>query len=154
MFKWTAPDFLNGNEKKVTVNDIIDNWRRELNRMNADMLEGVELADNEFKQVIIQVNKIRNSYEAAKILSMEESVGKIDGIYRDDNPKITRKQIALTIFKKAEVRGRDSSYQIAREVVTENNNRFDIVLLINRLPLINIEHFLMIPMHIRWLVII
>ena len=86
-----------------------------------------------------QVNRISNSYEAAKILSMEDSVGKIDGIYRDHNPKITRKQITLTIFKKAEVRGGDSSYQIAREVVTENNNRFDIVLLINGLPLINIE---------------
>ena len=107
--------------------------------MNADMFEGVELTDNEFKQVMTQVNRISNSYEAAKILAMEESVGKIDGIFRDDNPKITRKQITLTIFKKAQVRGGDSSYQIAREVVTENNNRFDIVLLINGLPLINIE---------------
>lgn len=138
-YKWKALDYLNGNLKKVTVNDLIVNWRRELNRINADMLEGVELTDNEFKQVMTKVNRISNSYEAAKILAMEESVGKIDGIYRDDNPKITRKQITLTIFKKAEVRGGDSSYQIAREVVTDNNNRFDIVLLINGLPLINIE---------------
>ncbi|SFU31845.1 type I restriction enzyme, R subunit [Clostridium sp. DSM 8431] len=138
-YKWKAPDFLNGNIKKVTVNTLIDNWRRELNRINADQLEGVELTDNEFKQVILKVNKISNSYEAAKILSMEDSVGKIDGIYREDNPKITRKQITLTIFKKAEVRGGDSSYQIAREVVTDKDNRFDIVLLINGLPLINIE---------------
>ncbi|MDD6769800.1 type I restriction endonuclease subunit R, partial [Inconstantimicrobium porci] len=138
-YKWKALDYLNGNLKKVTVNDLIDNWRRELNRINADMLEGVELTDNEFKQVMTKVNRISNSYEAAKILAMEESVGKIDGIYRDDNPKITRKQITLTIFKKAEVSGGDSSYQIAREVVTNNNNRFDIVLLINGLPLINIE---------------
>lgn len=138
-YKWKSPDYLNGNKKKVTVNDLINNWRRELNRINADQLEGVELTDNEFKQVMTQVNQISNSYEAAKILSMEESVGKIDGIYRDDNPKITRKQITLTIFKKAEVRGGDSSYQIAREVVSANNNRFDIVLLINGLPLINIE---------------
>lgn len=138
-YKWKAPDYLNGNKKKVTVNDLIENWRRELNRINADMLEGVELTDNEFKQVMTAVNRISNSYEAAKILAMEESVGKIDGIYRDDNPKVTRKQITLTIFKKAEVRGGDSSYQIAREVVSENNNRFDIVLLINGLPLINIE---------------
>ena len=27
-YKWTAPHFLNGNIKKVTVNDLIDNWRR------------------------------------------------------------------------------------------------------------------------------
>ena len=35
--------------------------------------------------------------------------------------------------------GGDSSYQIAREVSTPNGNRFDLVLLINGLPLINIE---------------
>jgi type I restriction enzyme R subunit len=102
-------------------------------------LEGVELTDNEFAQVMAKVSQIDNSFEASKILAMEGSTGKIDGIYRDDNPKVTRKQITLTIFKKAEVRGGDSSYKIAREITTSNNNRFDIVLLINGLPLINIE---------------
>lgn len=138
-YKWEAPDFLNGNKKKVTVDDLINHWRGELNRINADQLEGVELTDNEFKQVMDKVKQISNSYEAAQILSIEESKGKIDGIYRDDNPNITRKQITLTILKKAEVSGGDSSYRIAREVVTSNDNRFDIVLLINGLPLINIE---------------
>lgn len=138
-FKWDAPDYLNGNKKKVTVADLILHWRSELNRINADQLEGVELTDNEFKQVMAKVCQIGNSYEAAKILSIEESKGKIDGIYRDDNPEVTRKQITLTILKKAEVRGGDSSYRVAREVETPNGNRFDIVLLINGLPLINIE---------------
>nr|WP_025774320.1 HsdR family type I site-specific deoxyribonuclease [Clostridium botulinum] len=138
-YKWEAPDYLNGNKKKVTVSDLINHWRGELNRINADQLEGVELTDNEFKQVMTKVGQISNSYEAAKILSIEESKGKIDGIYRDDNPNITRKQITLTILKKAEVRGGDSSYRVAREVITSNDNRFDIVLLINGLPLINIE---------------
>ncbi|QUH31150.1 type I restriction endonuclease subunit R [Vallitalea guaymasensis] len=138
-YKWKSPDFLNGNKKKVTVSDLINYWRSELNRINADQLEGVELTDNEFAQVMTKVGQISNSYEAAKILSIEESTGKIDGIYRDDNPRITRKQITLTILKKAAVSGGDSSYRVAREVVTPNNNRFDIVLLINGLPLINIE---------------
>ena len=138
-YKWNAPDCLNGNIRKVTVRDLIENWRGELNRINADQLEGVELTDEEFRQVMSRVNQISDSYEAAKLLAMEESTGKIDSIYRDDNPKITRKVITLTIFKKAEVRGGDSSYTIAREVETEAGNRFDIVLLINGLPLINIE---------------
>ncbi|HAA6943506.1 TPA_asm: type I restriction endonuclease subunit R, partial [Listeria monocytogenes] len=82
---------------------------------------------------------------AAKLLAIEDGKGKIDGIYRDDNPKVTRKQITLTIFKKAEVRGGESSYKIAREVeapMTDEKgkaSRFDIVLLINGLPLINVE---------------
>lgn len=138
-YKWEAPNFLDGNKQKVTVADLVTHWRGELNRINVDQLEGVELTDNEFSQVMAKVSRINNSYEAAKVLAIEESKGKIDGIYRDDNPKITRKQITLTIFKKAEVRGGDSSYRIAREVQTPNNNRFDIVLLINGLPLINIE---------------
>ena len=138
-YKWEAPEFLNGNKQKVTVEDLVIHWRKELNRINADQLEGVELTDNEFKQVMAKVNLISNSYEATKILSMEGTKGKIDGIYRDDNPAITKKQITLTILKKAEVRGGDSSYRIAREVETSNGNRFDIVLLINGLPLINVE---------------
>ena len=83
-FKWKAPDELNGNLHEVTVDDLINFWRKELNRINADQLEGVELTDNEFQQVMAKVNQINNSYEAAKILSAENSVGKIDGIYRDD----------------------------------------------------------------------
>ena len=138
-YKWSAPEHLDGNLKKVTVDDLIENWRRELNRLNADQLEGVPLTDNEFKQVMGKVSQINNSFEAAKLLAIEESKGKIDGIYRDPNPKVTREQITLTIFKKAQVSGGDSNYQIAREVVTKNGNRFDIVLLINGLPLINIE---------------
>lgn len=138
-YRWEAPESLNGNTHKVTVKDLIDHWRGELNRINADQLEGVPLTDNEFQQVLSKVKQISNSYEASKILSMEESNGKIDGIYRDKNENITRTQITLTIFKKAEISGGDSSYKIAREVVSSNNNRFDIVLLINGLPLINVE---------------
>ncbi len=138
-YKWEAPAELDGNKQKVTVGDLIAHWRAELDRINADQLEGVPLTDGEFKQVMAKVSQIRNSYEAAKILAIEESKGKIDGIYRDENSQVSKKQITLTIFKKAEVRGGDSTYRIAREVTTANNNRFDIVLLINGLPLINIE---------------
>ena len=138
-YKWESPDTLNGNIHKVTVKDLITFWRGELNRINADQLEGVPLSDAEFKQVLSKVNTISNSFEATKVLSMEGNKGKIDGILRDDHPNVTRKQVTLTILKKAEVSGGDSSYTIAREVQSENGNRFDLVLLINGLPLINIE---------------
>lgn len=99
-YKWEAPEELNGNTHLVTVQDLVNNWRKELNRLNVDQLENVPLTDNEFAQVMQKVNQIKNSYEAAKILAMEDSKGKIDGIYRDPNPDVTRKQITLTIFKK------------------------------------------------------
>ena len=138
-YKWSAPDELDGNKTKVTVDILIKNWREELNRLNADILEGVELSDNEFSQVMAKVNNIPNSYEAAKLLTIEQGKGKIDGIIRDKNENVTRNQITLTIFKREEVSGGDTSYKIAREVETKAGNRFDIVLLINGLPLINIE---------------
>ncbi len=138
-FKWMAPDSLNGNKQRVTVDDLVANWRNELNRINTDQLEGVPLTDDEFQQVMTKVNQISNSFEASKLLAMEASKGKIDGIYRDAHENVTREQITLTIFKKAEVSGGDSSYKIAREVESPNGNRFDLILLINGLPLINIE---------------
>ena len=61
-YRWEAPDFLDGNKHKVTVDDLIEHWRKELNRINADQLEGVPLTDNEFRQVMEKVNKISNSY--------------------------------------------------------------------------------------------
>lgn len=64
-YKWEAPDFLNGNKQKITVFDLISYWRSELNRMNADHLEGVALTDCEFSQIIAKVGQINNSYEAA-----------------------------------------------------------------------------------------
>src|SRR5699024_2973225 len=123
-YKWEAPDFLNGNQQNVTVKTLVTHWRGELNRINADQLEGVPLTDNEFNQVMAKVNQIENSFEASKLLAMEASKGKIDGIYRDAHLGVTREQITLTIFKKAEVSGGDSSYKIAREVESAYGNRF------------------------------
>ena len=70
-YKWEAPDSLNGNKQKVTVNDLVNHWRGELNRINADQLEGLALTDSEFAQVLVNVSQIDNSFEAAKILAME-----------------------------------------------------------------------------------
>lgn len=69
--------FLDGNKQKVTVNDLINHWREELNRLNADQLEGIPLTDGEFSQVMTKVRKINNSYEAAKLLAIEDGKGKL-----------------------------------------------------------------------------
>src|SRR5690625_4151639 len=102
-FQWKAPDFLDGNKQRVTVQTLVHHWRKELNRMNADVLESVPLTDNEFSQVMAKVSQIDNSYEAAKILAMKQSTGKIDGIYRDNHPDVTREHITLTIFNKSQI---------------------------------------------------
>jgi len=138
-FQWEAPDELDGNKHKISVQTLICNWRNELNRLNRKNLEGVELTDTEFQQVLNRVNGIANSYEAGKLLSAENSTGKIDGIIRDAEG-VKKKSVTLTIFEKAQIAGGSSSYKIAREVVSyTESNRFDLVLLINGLPLINVE---------------
>ena len=101
-YSWEAPDELDGNKHKVTVDDLIKNWRSELNRLNAEILEGVDLTDNEFNQVLSRVNRINNSYEATTLLVAENGRGKIEGIYRDKNPKVTRTSVTLTIFRRAQ----------------------------------------------------
>lgn len=136
---WDAPEELDGTKHKVTYQNLIDNWRKLLFQINISELEGKPLTDGEFQQVMTRVSGINNSYEAAKLLSAENSTGKIDGILRDAED-VSKKQVTLKIFSKAEVNGGDTTYQIAREVWTEHDkNRFDIILLINGLPLINIE---------------
>ena len=45
-YKWEAPEELNGNKRRVTVDDLINNWRQELNRLNADKVDGFPLTYN------------------------------------------------------------------------------------------------------------
>ena len=82
-YKWDAPDYLDGNKQNVTVKDLVNNWRNELNRINADQLEGIGLTDNEFAQVLAKVSGIDKSFKAAKVLAMEWYTGIIDGSARD-----------------------------------------------------------------------
>ena len=37
-YTWEAHEELNGNTHLVTVQDLVNNWRKELNRLNADQL--------------------------------------------------------------------------------------------------------------------
>src|SRR5699024_12645392 len=125
---WKAPAFLDGNKQKVTVQGLVQHWREELNRINADVLESVPLTDNEFAQVMAKVSQIDNSYEAAKMLAMEQSTGKIDGIYRDTHQDVTREQVTLKIYKKAQVSVGAATDQIAAEVETASRRQLDLML--------------------------
>ena len=72
-FKWESPEELDGTKRQVTTNDLINHWRSELNRINVDQLESVPLTDNEFNQVMAQVNQIAYCFEVAKLLETEGS---------------------------------------------------------------------------------
>ena len=74
---------MNNTPKSASEKVFQENFVKELNRINADQLEGLGLTDNEFSQVFSKVNQIKSSYEAAEILSAENSVGKITWYYRN-----------------------------------------------------------------------
>lgn len=117
------------------------NFREKLNHNNIAALKHKELSDEEFNRVKSQIKNIKSPYEAAKMLDSENGIGKIE-IQRDD---ATQGYVTLNIFWKADVGGGNSSYEIVRQAIRprtsegDNDRRFDVTLLINGLPLIQLE---------------
>ena len=111
--------------QKVQINDeaaLIENLRAQLNKHN-----GITLTDTEFKQVL---NKLArgNIFEKAKILR-----DKVDFI-RDDGTTGYLQLINQIHWCKNE-------YQVTHQVTIKGKyeNRYDVTLLINGLPLVQIE---------------
>lgn len=127
----------------ATPDQLWDNFRTKLNRNNIAELDHKELTDEEFDRVKSEINKIKSPYDAAKMLDSENGIGKID-IQRDDS---SQGYVTLNIFWKADVNGGHSSYEIVRQARRpkgllegdDQNRRFDVTLLINGLPLIQLE---------------
>ncbi|WP_029608416.1 HsdR family type I site-specific deoxyribonuclease [Mycoplasma simbae] len=126
-----------------TEEDLKQNWRRIIFNNNKDKLNGVELSDNEFDQLLEIVNNIQNTAQANKLINSEQWE-----IVRDQNSKDTKNAgspVYLSIFRRKDVKAGNSVYQIAREVNLSKNpssnvdRRADLMLLINGLPVIYIE---------------
>ena len=99
-------------------------------------------SDAEFNQVKRAI-EVPTPYEAAKLLAAKNGIGKVEG-ERDDAKLGT---VTLKLFWKADVTGGKSSYEVVRHAVrprlagTQDVNpdrRFDVTLLINGLPLVNL----------------
>lgn len=119
------------------------NFRDKLNNNNYAKLQGYPLTDTEFNQVKRAI-EVRTPYEAAKLLAAENGIGKVE-VERDDAKLGT---VTLELFWKVDVAGGKSSYEVVRQAVrprlagTQNvdpDRRFDVTLLINGLPLIQLE---------------
>lgn len=104
------------------------NFREQFNRFNARVLNGTPLSHDEFRRVLAHI-KNRGVFESAKILR--------DGqlLTRDDGTTIT-----YSLFNSKE--WCKNRFQVAQQVKTSGdqwNNRYDVTLLMNGLPLIQIE---------------
>lgn len=102
------------------------NFREQFNKINQRVLD-YPLTDDEFKDILNQI-AYKDVFDSANFL-------------RKDRPFIHRgsRRINCDLFKKE---WKDNIFQVTRQVSSKgnrHNNRYDIVLLINGLPMVQIE---------------
>ena len=123
-----------------THEDLWNNFRKILETNNKSVLADYPLTDSEFRQ-IQNAMTFSSFYEAGKFLVGENGVAKII-LQREDS---SLGKVSLVVFKREDVAGGSSVYQVINQFVApktmglDQNARFDVTLLINGLPLIQIE---------------
>ena len=123
-----------------THEDLWNNFRKILETNNKSVLADNPLTDSEFRQ-IQNAMTFSSFYEAGKFLIGENGVAKII-LQREDS---SLGKVSLVVFKREDVAGGSSVYQVINQFVApktmglDQNARFDVTLLINGLPLIQIE---------------
>ena len=123
--------------------DLWANLRTKLNNNNIAALDGVPLTDSEMEQVKDFIREqAETTYKAARWLAGEHSIAQIP-VIREDASKGT---VYLMAINNREINGGRSSYEVINqlqsninEVGGDRNRRFDVTLLINGLPMIQIE---------------
>lgn len=116
--------------ERVTINeyeDLENNFRTQLNKFNADVLESKEISDKEFERISTYING-KSVYISAKQLR-DKFI-----LERDDNSKVYLSFIDETDLEK-------NIFQVTNQVTVTGKykNRYDITLLVNGLPLVQIE---------------
>lgn len=123
-----------------TYEDLWNNFRKILETNNKSVLADYPLTDSEFRQ-IQNAMTFSSFYEAGKFLVGENGLAKIL-LQREDS---SLGKVSLVVFKREDVAGGSSVYQVINQFVApktmglDQNARFDVTLLINGIPLIQIE---------------
>ncbi|MCT3391055.1 type I restriction endonuclease subunit R [Lentilactobacillus hilgardii] len=124
--------------KTVKISDekqLTDHFRTLLNERNDERLKGTPLSDTEFSRVLHQMVGARNIFEIAQLLRGADiqPYGKIV-IQRDDNS-----QLYLEFFDGHDYQ--NNTYEVTHQVTvnTKYVNRYDVTILINGLPIVQIE---------------
>ncbi|KLI76037.1 MULTISPECIES: type I restriction endonuclease subunit R [Lacticaseibacillus] len=114
------------------------NFKQILEQNNADQLQK-PLSVAEFNQVRAKITNLRSPYEAGQFLYGLNGVSQVE-VDRDDG-----KHVFLTVFDQDEIGAGNTVYQIVNQIrrpAIVNGRparRFDVTLLINGLPIIQIE---------------
>lgn len=130
--QWGYRPDLNSEEK------LWDNFFEKLEENNVRVLADQPLTHSEKNQIKNQLNFV-NFYEAAKWIAGENGIAKVQ-VQREDASLGT---IRLEVLWRNNVAGGKSSYEVVHQVMTGDEGirqrRGDVTLLINGLPLIQIE---------------
>lgn len=121
-----------------TTEQLWDNFKRILEQNNSARLDG-PLSVTEFNQVKKIINGIESPYKAGQFLYGVNGVSEIEVDLDNGN------HVFLTVFDQAQVGGGNTVYQVVNQIARpkvidgKSNRRFDVTLLINGLPIIQIE---------------
>ncbi|WP_412839030.1 type I restriction endonuclease subunit R [Bacillus paranthracis] len=116
--------------KPITINNydaLIHNFRNQLNNFNKKKLDGHPLTDSEFSRFLTQIDG-KSIFETAKILRDKQVFQRDDGT-----------EIYLELFNKRE--WCKNFFQVTHQTRVEGKykNRYDVTILINGLPVIQVE---------------
>lgn len=124
----------------TTDESLWNNFFEKLEQNNVRVLNGVALTEQEKLQIQNQLNFV-NYYEAAKWIAGENGIAKVQ-VQREDASLGT---IRLGVLWRDNVAGGRSSYEVVNQVIRDQadamdrDRRLDVTLLINGLPLIQVE---------------
>lgn len=120
--------------------DLWNNFKNKLENNNANVLKEIPLTEQEFQQVKTQLT-FPTFVDAAKWLAGENGIAKVQ-VQREDASLGT---IRLSVLWREDIAGGHSGYEVVSQVKImkndemDRNRRFDVSLLINGLPMIQIE---------------
>ena len=125
-----------------TIPELIENWKNIIFDRNRNVLNNVPLSESEMDRLMDTVREQANTPVKSNIFITGKDVPvRRDGDSPDQN---AGSDVILNIFSPGEVAGGTSKYQIAEQVVFNQqedtrDRRGDITLLINGMPVIHIE---------------
>lgn len=125
-----------------TEEDLWANFRDKLNQNNKAVLNGQDITDSEFRRIREFIDKVsRTPFKAGCWLAGENGVAQI-ALVRDE---AAQGKIMLKVVNNREIAGGNSSYEVINQYTSTHVNdldedrRFDVTLLINGMPMIQIE---------------
>lgn len=129
-----------------TIDELWQNFKKILERNNqAQLGSRAQLSETEFAQVKRVIESLHSPYEAGRFIYGLNGVTQVE-IDRDEVDAATGSDhVFLTIFDQDKVGSGDTTYQIVNQVMVPSHyqgyldRRYDVTLLINGLPIIQIE---------------